>query len=92
MSTAGFVSQVHPGVEETSHGEQLLEVEEVGVLERLAEDPVPEIWGWGGGERMQGWAPAPNPGAPSRAAGPQGHRAEVGSDLVQGSLGKEGPG
>lgn len=42
VPTARFVSQVHPGVKETSHGKQLLDVEEVGVLEGLPEDPIVE--------------------------------------------------
>lgn len=43
VPAAGFVSQVHPRIEETSHGKQLLDVEEVGVLEGLTENAVVEI-------------------------------------------------
>lgn len=49
VPTACFVAQVHAGVEETSHGKQLLDVEEVRVLEGLTEDPVAHIWGGGRG-------------------------------------------
>lgn len=56
MPTASFVSQVHPGIEETSNRKQFLDIEEVEVLEGLAQDPLVEIWG-GEGERMQGLDP-----------------------------------
>lgn len=40
MPTALFVPQVHPGAEEILHGEELLHIEEVGVAQRLAQQPV----------------------------------------------------
>lgn len=45
VPTAGFVSQMHSGIKEASHGKQFLDIEEVRVLEGLIQNLVVEIYG-----------------------------------------------
>lgn len=40
VPTALFVAQVHPSIKEVFQGEELLHVEEVGVVERLGQQLV----------------------------------------------------
>ena len=80
VPTASFVAQVHPCVEETSYGEQLLDVKEVGVLEGLAQDPGAEIWA-GRWRARRPWVPAAQSLGPAegggRCWGPPGPSAEA---------------